>query len=112
MDQGSVTERSHKLSSSSQKASNEKSAIASSEQSKKLEQKTSMISHDESNISIPNFGGGDTASKTVSIDMGTSKSMPPIKEKDSKNSMRKFDSILNISSQIMEEEESEGCKKK
>lgn len=108
MDQGSVTEKSHKLSSSSQKASNERSWIASSEKSKKLENKaSSILSNNESNISIPNFGGNDTASKTVSIDRGTSKSMPPIKEKDSKNSMRKFDSILDISSRIIEEEESD-----
>lgn len=38
--------------------------------------------------------------------------MPPLKENKSKNSMKKFDSILDISSRIIEEEDSERGKQK
>lgn len=102
-DQGSVTERSHKLSVSSHKTSNEKSGFAPSEQSKIGEANNEQSKSRESDKSIPNFGGSGTKSHTVKMDMHTTKSLPGVKGRNT--TFKKFDSILDVTEGIIEEDE-------
>lgn len=110
VDRGSISDKSRRMSNSSQKISNEKSSFAKTDSSKpenSVVSKTPPTLYDNSTTSIPNFGCSD-ASQTVRLGDLTTKSvpmMPPSTAKNAQDIPGKFDSILNITSQILEEDE-------